>query len=108
MSKIKKKKKEKDIMLTNHFLIDNIINNRLNSRSLSFYKKKYKLYMSISLIFAILTFTLSSFGYYTIIDKNKYQKTFITNTLGQTQEYEQTKERTETIRDTIQYQNRKK
>jgi hypothetical protein len=103
-----KKNKEKDIMLTNHFLIDNIIFNKLNSRSLSFYKKKYKFYMSISLIFAILTFTLSTFGYYTIVDKNKYQKTFITNTLGQTQEYAQTKERKETIRDTIQYQNRKR
>ena len=69
-----KKKKDDNTFNNPHFLIDNIVFNKLESRSQGFYLKKYKQYTTISLIFAIGTFVFSTFGHYTIVSKNQFQK----------------------------------
>jgi hypothetical protein len=105
-----KKNKEKDdsILTKKYFLLDNIIYNILKNRPLSFYKKYYKKYLNYSLFYIILTFFISSFATYNIHYKNQNHSIYMTNINGQTEEYERTEDRIETIKETIRYLNSKK
>jgi hypothetical protein len=102
MKKTKIKNKKND---DRNFLVDNIFYSKLESRSLSFYKKRYKFQINLSLLYSILIFIFISVGHMNILNKNKKQSTFLTNTIGQTSEYIQTQERKNTIFKTLQHLN---
>ena len=97
-----------DVILKKHFLISNIVYNKLKDRPLSFYKKYYVRNLNFSLFYIIMTFLISSFATYNIHYKNQNHSIYMTNINGQTAQYEQTEERFETIRETIRYLNSKK
>lgn len=94
---------KENILKEKFFLIDNIIYNKLENRTDSFYRKKYKKYTTISLFFAIGTFFVSTFGHQMILNKNNEQKTFLTNVLGQTVEYKDSENRKKIVDETIRY-----
>jgi hypothetical protein len=100
-----KKKKEENIFLEKHALLDNIVYARLDRRSFSFYRRRYSRHMTLSLIFSVVSVFMVSASYLKIIEKNADQKTFITDTFGQLHEYELTETRMEIIRDTIRNHN---
>ena len=101
-----KKKKDENVFLEKHFLLDNVFYARLEKRSFSFYRRRFSRHMTLSLIFSLLSVFLVSASFYQIIDKNSRQKTFITDTLGQVYEYKQTETRKEIIRETIRRHSR--
>lgn len=99
----KKKDINEDTLKEKIFLKDNIIYNKLEKRTDSFYREKYKKYTTISLFFAIGTFFVSTFGHQMILNKNNEQKIFLTNVLGQTVEYKDSENRKKIVDETIRY-----
>lgn len=86
-----------------HFNRSNIFYHKAEDRGIRFYQYFNNFYEVFSLIILVASLTINIFAYNSILEKNKLQEVFLTNTIGQSLKYNYDDRKKEIIRQTLEF-----